>query len=511
MAATMTPLASGIASTDLCGGTGRRDRLIVPTLILVGLVVAVMSSVGAPLIPSIARESHVSLSAGEWLLTVALLSGALATPIMGRLADGPHQRRVILLALGVALVGSVLAATTSVFSLLVVARALQGLGLGLMPVTMAIARRHLPPGRSSPTIAVLSVTAAVGVGLGYPITGFLAQTSDYHAAFWFSAVMVATALGFSVLVLPRGGGAASRRFDTVGAVLLCAALADLILVLSEGETWGWLSAPVLILLLASVLTLLWWARHELRTGDPLVDLRQARHRMVLTADLAGLLISITMYLFLPIVVEFVQVPRSQGYGFGTSVLVAGCVLIPLSVATLAASRIAPLVERRFGRRVMIPFGSLLFALAMGLFAVEHSALWEAFLVMGVGGLGIGFTFAAMPGFIVEAVQVHETGSAMGFYQVLRSVGLAVGSAVSGLILAAYTKGHDAVPAVGGFRTALLIGALLCLSTAVLCYWLPGGSARGPVQLSAADTLDMEENAELGGAGLMLTGQFEERE
>ncbi len=496
MAATMTRL---------------RERAMVPTLILVGLVVAVMSSVGAPLIPSIARESHVSLSAGEWLLTIALLAGALATPIMGRLSDGPHQRRVILLALSVALVGSVLAALTSVFSLLVVARAMQGFGLGLMPVTMAIARRHLPTDRSAPTIAVLSVTAAVGVGLGYPITGFLAQTSDYHAAFWFSAVIVSAALVSSVLVLPRSGGATSRRFDTVGAVLLSLALALLVLVLSEGETWGWVSARVLTMLAASVALLAWWARHELRTRDPLVDLRQARNRMVLTADLAGLLISVTMYLFLPIVVEFVQVPRSRGYGFGTSVLVAGCVLIPLSVATLAASRIAPVVERRFGRRVMIPFGSVLFALAMGLFAVEHSALWEAFLAMAVGGIGMGFTFAAMPGFIVESVHVNETGSAMGFYQVLRSIGLAVGSALSGLILAAYTSGHDAAPSVDGFRTALLIGALLCLLTAVLCYWLPGPAARGPVRLSVADTVDMEENAELGGAGLMLTGQFEARE
>src|ERR1700693_2851518 len=84
-----------------------RERALVPTLILVGLVVAVMSSLGAPLIPAISAASHVSLSAGEWLLTITLLTGALATPIMGRLADGPHQRRVILVALSIVLVGLV--------------------------------------------------------------------------------------------------------------------------------------------------------------------------------------------------------------------------------------------------------------------------------------------------------------------------------------------------------------------------------------------------------------------
>jgi MFS family permease len=482
----------------------RRERALVPTLILVGLVVAVMSSLGAPLIPSISAASHVSLSAGEWLLTITLLTGALATPIMGRLADGPHQRRVILVALSIVLVGLVLAATSSSFPVLVAARGLQGVGVGLMPVTMAVARRRLEPEKAARTIAILSVTAAVGVGLGYPITGLLAEVSDYHASFWFGAVVVIAAFVVSVLVLPRSAAMTSRSFDTVGAGLLCVALALFIVVLSEAETWGWLSARVLALLAASVVLAAAWARYELRRRDPLVDLRQARNRMVLTADLAGLFISLTMYLFLPIVVEFVQIPKNNGFGFGASVLVSGFVLVPLSIGTLGASRLAPGFERRYGRRIMIPLGSVLFAVAMGVFAIEHSGLWEAFLVMGIAGIGIGFTFAAMPGFIVKAVHAKNTGSAMGFYQVLRSIGLAVGSAVSGVILAAYTRPHHAFPGVGGFRMALLIGAALCLLTAVLCYVLPGGSlGPQPHPVDADEALAMEENAELGGSGLML--------
>ncbi len=501
-----TAVASG---TD---GTALRERALVPTLILVGLVVAVMSSLGAPLIPSISAASHVSLSAGEWLLTITLLTGALATPIMGRLADGPHQRRVILIALGIVLVGLILAATSSSFPVLVAARGLQGVGVGLMPVTMAVARRQLAPEKAASTIAILSVTAAVGVGLGYPITGLLAEVSDYHASFWFGAGVVIAGLVISAIVLPGSSRIASRPFDVMGAALLCVALAIFIVVLSEAETWGWLSARVLVLMAVSGVLVAAWARYELRRRDPLVDLRQARHRMVLTADLAGLFISLTMYLFLPIVVEFVQVPPSNGFGFGASVLVAGCVLVPLSIGTLVASRLAPAFERRYGRRIMIPLGSVLFAISMSLFALEHSGLWEAFLVMAIAGVGIGFTFAAMPGFIVKAVDARDTGSAMGFYQVLRSVGLAIGSAVSGVILAAYTHPHQAFPTVGGFRTALLLGAALCLMTAVLCYLLPGRSLTAESHpVDAEEALAMEENAELGGAGLMLADASGERQ
>jgi MFS family permease len=157
---------------------------------------------------------------------------------------------------------------------------------------------------------------------------------------------------------------------------------------------------------------------------------------------------------------------------------------------------------------MIPLGSVLFAVSMAGFAFEHSALWEAFVSMFIAGLGIGFTFAAMPGFIVASVKPSETGSAMGFYQVLRSIGLALGSAVSGGILAMYTSSGSEFPSVNGFRITLIIGAGLCLATAVTSYVLPGRSKRGPEQVSAAEAEFQEENAELSGAGLMLDGDHE---
>ena len=99
-----------------------------------------------------------SLSTGEWILTITLLTGALATPVMGRLADGPRQRTVILVALASVVVGCALSALSNGFALLLVGRALQGVGLGLLPVARAIARRHLLPMKARRTIATLAVT-----------------------------------------------------------------------------------------------------------------------------------------------------------------------------------------------------------------------------------------------------------------------------------------------------------------------------------------------------------------
>lgn len=354
-----------------------RRRMLLPTLVLVGCLAGVLTSLGAPLVPGIAADSHVSLGTAEWLLTVALLTGALSTPAFGKLSDGPHPKRVITLALGVVLAGSVLAALTSSFALLVVARGMQGLGLGLLPATMAIARRHLPGQQAPKAIALLSVTAAVGVGLGYPVTGLLAEVADYHLAFWFGAFVVALAFAASLIVLPAKSPVAAKPFDVFGAGLLAVAVTALIVMLSKASDWGWTSPPTLGFLGVAVVVAANWARYELRREHPLVELRQTRNRMVLTADLAGLLISVGMYLYLPIIVEFIQVPRSAGFGFGVSVVIAGCTLIPMSVGTLVASRLAVLYEKRFGRRSVIPFGTAAFAVSFLFCALEGSGLMMA--------------------------------------------------------------------------------------------------------------------------------------
>jgi len=189
----------------------------------------------------------------------------------------------------------------------------------------------------------------------------------------------------------------------IGAVALSLVVTGVSVVLSEGGTWGWTSARSVGILGACVVILAGWIPHELRVADPLIDLRQVRNRSVLTADISAFMICVAMYLFIPVIVEFVQIPKTSGYGFGASIVTAGLVLVPLSIATFAASRFLTIYERRFGTRSMIPLGSVIFAISTLAFALEHRALWEAFVAVGFAGIGTGFTFAAMPGFIVRAI------------------------------------------------------------------------------------------------------------
>jgi predicted MFS family arabinose efflux permease len=277
-----------------------------------------------------------------------------------------------------------------------------------------------------------------------------------------------------------------------------------VIVLSEGGDWGWRSPASVAIIVGTIVLVGLWVRHELRVTDPLVDVRLVRNRSVLTADVSVLLSAAAMYLFLPVIVEFVQVPSSTGYGFGSSIVISGLVLVPLSVGSFLASRCLVIYERHFGRRSMVPFGSIVFAIAALFFAFEHRYLWEAFAVSGFCGIGIGFTFAAMPGFVVRAVAPSETGSATGFYQLQRALGMAVGSALAAAVLTAYTLGGHLFPGVEGFRVSLLVATGLCITTALVSYLLLGRETTGSSVLTKEVAQMMEEEAEIASTGLMLS-------
>ncbi|MFF3564702.1 MFS transporter [Streptomyces sp. NPDC002574] len=457
-----------------------RQRALVPVLVSLGMLVAVVSSLGAPLVPTIAAEEHVSLNDAQWSLTVTLLVGAVVTPVMGRLGDGPCRRPVILGALVAVLAGCVLAALPLGFGFLVTGRALQGLGLCLTPLAIATARDALPPERSRPAVALLSITTVAGVGLGYPLTGLIAQSFGLYAGFWFGAAVSVAALVAAVVVLPPSPRRAAPRMDVAGAALLGAGLAGLLLALSEAELWGWNSARLLVLVGVCVLLLAVWVVHELRTAQPLVDLRLTRDRTVLTANVTALVAGLGMYLLLSLVTRFVQTPREAGYGFGASVAVTGLVLLPFSLASMAAGRMVPLLIRRAGTALVLPLGCVVSLAAVLAFALVRGQLWELFAIMAVAGFGIGWMFAVMPGMIVGSVPAHETGSAMSFNQVLRYVGYSTGSVLSATVLQAHTVAGSVLPTGDGYRTAALLACGVWVAMILVTAVLPPRHRRGAV-------------------------------
>src|SRR4029450_10003069 len=196
-------------------------RTFIATLVVVNVVVAVISSLGAPLIPVLAQELDVSIGSGQWALTGTLLVAAVASPLLGRLGDGRHRKQVIVGSLLLVSVGGVLAASGAALSLLIAGRALQGIGMALMPLTMAAARDHLPAPRAKKLIPTLAVVGGASAGLGYPLPGFVAQHMGVWSAYWLGAGLSAVAAALAFVTMPSPDQPpAHRSIDFFGAALI---------------------------------------------------------------------------------------------------------------------------------------------------------------------------------------------------------------------------------------------------------------------------------------------------
>src|SRR5207302_936296 len=140
------------------------------------------------------------------------------------------------------------------------------------------------------------------------------------------------------------------RIDWVGAALLTVGLATVLLAISETTTWGWGSARTLMLLAAGTIVLAVWVLVETRRREPLVDMRMMRLPGVWTTNLAAMLLGAGMYLSFIVIPQFVQLPRSTGFGLGASVLGAGIYLLPSTATMLGFSMLAGRISARFGSK-----------------------------------------------------------------------------------------------------------------------------------------------------------------
>lgn len=454
-----------------------RGTRLLPALVYAALSTAVVSSLGMLLVPTISHELAVPVNTAQWMLTINLLVGAIATPVMGRLSDGPHKKRLLECALVVILIGSVVAALAPNFTVFLIGRALQGLTYGIVPVTIALARRYLPAQRSTAGISSLSVTVATGIGIGYPLTGIIAGVLDYQFAFWFAAAFVVTAIVVVIVAVPSGPDrqAPRTRFDTRGAVMLALGLAALLIGVSEGASWGWAAPATVGCFAAAAVLLAIWALIELRTPEPLINLRVLRSPDALVANLTAIALGTVMYMALSIGSLIAQAPADTGYGIALPVLWAGFVMFPFSVGSFTANRVVRRVAARIGMATLLPLGAALVTAASFVLLLAHDELWEILVGMFLVGLGVGSTYAAMPALIARSVVAEELGSAVSFNQVLRTIGGSFGSAISGAVIAAHlgVGGH---PTSDGIALALLLGAIGCaavLAGLLVDYWRPG--------------------------------------
>lgn len=440
-------------------------------LLLGGSAFALLQSLVIPALPTIQHSLNTTQDAVTWVVTAYLLSASIATPIMGRVGDMVGKERVLLVTLGALALGSVVAGLAHSIVVLIVGRAIQGIGGGVLPLSFGIIRDEFPARKVATGVGVIAAMTAVGGGLGLVIAGPIITRLNYHWLFWIPLVIIVVAAICTWAFVPESPVRTPGRIDWLAAVLLSGWLVALLVGVSEAPSWGWSSPKVIGLLLLAVVLAIGWIAVELRSRQPLIDIHMMRAPAVWTNNLVAFLFGVGMYSVLAFLPEFLQTPTSAGYGFGAGIVQSGLFLLPLTVMMFVFGLLSGRIAARFGSKSAVVAGSSCSCIAYVVLAVAHTRPWEIYLVSTLLGVGLGLAFSAMSNLIVHAVPPSQTGVASGMNANIRTIGGAVGAAVMASIVTS-TLLADGYPAESGYTEGFAFLAVVTLAAVVAALFIP---------------------------------------
>jgi MFS family permease len=350
-------------------------------------------------------------------------------------------------------------------------RVIQGAGAGVFPLAFSIVRDEFPHERVPGALGLISSLLGIGAGAGVVLAGIITQHLSYHWLFWFPLVLIAFTAFLTWRYIPESPVKTPAQINYGAAALMTLGMSALLLGITETSTWGWGSPKTLGLLAIGAVIILLWIREELRSREPLVDMRMMGIRGVWTTNTAAFLIGVGMYSSFILLPEFVQEPASTGYGFGASVTVAGLFLLPATMAILIVGQMAGILERRIGSRGAL-IGGALFALGCyAMLVADRSQPLEIYVAAGLLGIGIGLSFSAMANLIVENVPQEQTGVATGMNAVTRTLGGAFGGQLAATLLAS-NLGAGGIPTDSGFGLSFLMCLIALAAAFGFALWVP---------------------------------------
>jgi EmrB/QacA subfamily drug resistance transporter len=394
------------------------------------------------------------------------------------LGDLFGRKRVFLLGLAVFTAASLLGGFADGETLLVGARAVQGVGAALMtPATLAIISAAFPAAERGRAIGIWAAAAALGFAVGPVTGGVLAQHLHWSWIFWVNVPvgLVALLVGRRTIIESRDSSV-GRRIDVRGVVTSGASLLALTYALIEANRYGWGSPTILGLFAAAALGFASFVRHELSSEEPMLDLSLFRRRAFAGGNLVLVLSGFGLFgvfFFLSLYLQGIV---------GLSAVEGGLAFMPIAVVLIFVAPLTAKLAERFGAGRVVATGMLLFGLGLYLISGVDAGSGYLDVLPGlvVAALGSALTTPVTTA-IISSVPVAKAGVASGALNTSRELAGSLGIAVMGAILAAressaLSHGATAPDAfVSGYSLALQISARVMAAGAVVAAF----ALRGP--------------------------------
>jgi MFS family permease len=455
---------------------------VVTVLILAEVVSAFELSMMYVTLPTLIREFHVDASTVAWVVTAYLLVSASAGVMGGRFGDMYGRRKVMVIVLMIASLGSLVSLIGGSLGMIILGRAIQGTAGALMGLAFGLAREHMTKERIPVGVSMIGAAALIAGAGGAFIAGFMIQVFSWHLIFIFSAALAVVAAVAILVVIPRDTLVAKReKPDYLGAVLLPVAVSAILLALSSVSKTGFGSVGFLGLMAAGILVAAVWVWWELRVESPIVNLRMFKNRQIALVMTATVLAAVGPIGGMSVPTQMVlQYPRSLGFGLGFTPEAAGIFSALTAVVGYMFSPLGGRLAFRFGARAVFIGGLSLMALIIPVILLTYGNVVAFCVAMALNGVGIALTFGALPNVLIEAIPETHTSETAGTNTMVRNIGQSAATGIGAIILAGYQDPKTTIVAQGGISASfvfVLVFAVLAVVVALLLkrrpvQWVP---------------------------------------
>ncbi len=435
-------------------------------------------------LPSIQSSLHFSTTNLTWVIDAYVLVFGGLLLLGGRVGDIFGRRRMFFIGIAIFALASLLGGVATTQSLLVGARALQGVGAAIAsPTALALIAVTFPEGSArNRAMAVYAAMTAAGGALGLILGGALVESASWRWVFFVNVPIGAVVIIATPFVLPRIDGHGGR-LDVPGAVSVSGGVAFLVYGLVHAPSAGWGATSTLAAFAAAVVLLAFFGLVERRSQQPLIPPHFLRHRNRAGGYFTMMLIGASMLSLLFFLTQFLQ--EEMHY----SPLRAGVSYLPVPIMVASTSVFLSKKIKRLGVRIFLTTGPLLVALGIlwASFLTPSSSYWNVLGPLVVFGLGMGFSFVPLTLNAVSSVQNHEQGLASSLLNTSQQIGGSLGLAVL-VTVSATVRAHQLTQSstlsttqaqinatVEGFHMALRVGSLsafLAFLTALLVVRAP---------------------------------------
>lgn len=447
-------------------------------LILAGMVMTVMYVEGmlTPSLPTITQDFNVSASQGSLILAMYMVGGVAATPILGKLGDLYGKKLIMVITLGVYAVAVSVTGFSPNFEFMIVSRTIQGVGMAVMPLGMALVREEFPKELIPRAQAVISAMFGAGFAVSLPLGSLVSNDYGWRWTYHSAIPVVVILLVISLIVIKESRFRKPHvKVDAIGAGILAVSLSLIILALSEGQVWGWVSLNTIAFatvgLAMFIPLILYELRYTRKGGEAILNFRLLSIRNVMVANIALTAAGAGMFL------SMFALTYRFAYDFQDSIWVTGISLIPFALGTIIFGPLAGVLVTRTGVKPLSIAGALVTAAGFMLQATLPG--YNGVLIFEfVCGAGLSLINATVINLIVLTVNPRDMGLATAMNGTFRSLGSSIGAPVAGSLIATYTttslmQGPGGIlvpvviPAGTAFYYSFVIAALVFVATALL--------------------------------------------